>query len=272
MLAWINLFEHPEELRKYNVFDQYWEGASDTARQLGFHLEEFRWADFPPHRIDGIFKARGIRGVILSPSSYTDEKLRTELEPFPWKDYAAVRFGQSARFLAVNFISSAQVSNTIAAFEKIRTKGYKRIGFVGDHSRKMLFSAGYLWAQLSVPEDQRISPLLFPDNNHVQQQRKLSRWMKETKPDAIISTALDLLQMLNKLGYRVPEDAGLCTLSLNDTPIDAGIDQNPEEIGRAAIHTLISQLNGNIFGIPQTQRETLVEGRWTDGSMLPDRL
>lgn len=272
-LAWINLFEHPEELREYHVFDLYWKGAADAARNFGFHLEEFRLVDYPIHRLDSILKARGIRGIVMSPSTFTDAHLLTLLDGFPWQDYATVRFGQSAHFLGVNFISSSQVNNTILAFGKIREKGYKRIGFVGQYFLKFLFGAGYLWAQQAIPQGQQLPPLFYNnDDALIELQERLAVWIEETKPDAILSDKPEMLNMLKNLDYSIPDDIGLCALSVNDTQINVGIDQNPGEIGRAAIRSLVAQLHENNFGIPQIQTEILVEGHWVDGSMLPYRL
>lgn len=271
-IAWINLFENPDELRKYKVFDQYWKGAFDTAKQFGFHLEEFRLAELPTHRLDSIFKARGIRGIVLTPSTDTEAQLNAKLDGFPWPDYATVRFGQSALFLKVNFISSSQVSNTITLFENIYRKGYKRIGFVGKYFRKFLFGAGYLWAQQAIPEEQRLPPLFYQEDDPSSRiQSMLADWMAKYKPDAVICEDGRIITMTENLGYRVPDDVAICAVSINDVPIDAGIDQNPEEIGRAAIRSLVSQLHENRFGIPKIQSEVIVEGQWVDGSMLPLR-
>lgn len=271
-LAWINLFSNPEELRKFRVFDLYWKGASDTARAFGFHLEELRLTDLPIRRMDGVLKARGIRGILLTPASGTDAQLRAQLDGFPWQDYATVRFGQTAQFLEVNFVSSSQVANTILAFNQIRKRGYKRIGYVGIYFMKFLFSAGYLWAQQGVPKDQQLPPLFYHEGDSFSNtQAALASWMEKTKPDAILCDTPNLLKMLQNLNYSVPDDVGLCATNLNDTSIDAGIDQKPEEIGRAAIRSLVAQLHENNYGLQQTQSEILVEGCWVDGSMLPDR-
>ena len=70
----------------------------------------------------------------------------------------------------------------------------------------------------------------------------------------------------------MPEDIGLATLTLLDGGnIDAGIDQNSEEIGRAAAQLLISLINHNELGVPAIGREVLIEGKWVDGSSLPIR-
>jgi hypothetical protein len=75
--------------------------------------------------------------------------------------------------------------------------------------------------------------------------------------------------MIAVAGYRVPDDIGLATTTVLDTPIDAGIDQNSREVGRTAMLAAISLINDNDRGIPQVCRDILVEGRWVDGKTLP---
>jgi LacI family transcriptional regulator len=58
-------------------------------------------------------------------------------------------------------------------------------------------------------------------------------------------------------------------MSVWDGNADAGIYQNSEVIGKAAVQLLISLIHHNERGIPAVCRETLVEGRWQDGSTLP---
>jgi len=272
VLAWINFCKQPEKQREWDVFNCYWEGAEEAAHKLGYQLEEFRLKDLPLHRMHSIFKARGIRGIILTPTPAEEEPSPEELSTFPWKDYAIVRFGESLRFLQVDFISSAQVPNAILAFEEIQKKGYQRIGFVGHYLRHRLFNAGYLWAQQAQPVSRQLKPLyLSLDDERSKLESKLGKWMQSQRPDAIVCSAANILQTLKYLGYKVPQDVGLASISKQDNPINAGIDQNSEEIGRAAIRTLVSQLDENRYGIRESQKEILVKGNWTDGSMLPDK-
>jgi hypothetical protein len=76
---------------------------------------------------------------------------------------------------------------------------------------------------------------------------------------------------LEEIGYLVPNDIGLASLSVLDGNADAGIYQNSEEIGSAAAETLILMINRNHIGIPKIFREILIEGKWTDGMTLPCR-
>jgi hypothetical protein len=77
--------------------------------------------------------------------------------------------------------------------------------------------------------------------------------------------------MLEKAGYRVPEDIGLAATNVRDIPVDAGIDQNPEEIGRVTTLAVISLIHDGDLGKPDFIREILVRGKWVDGRSLPFR-
>jgi DNA-binding LacI/PurR family transcriptional regulator len=136
--------------------------------------------------------------------------------------------------------------------------------------KKLRFLAGYLFAQSQDPASLRLPPLLFPGWPIQESQPKLVAWLKKTRPDAILTDQAPLRGMLARAGYRVPEDLGLATNSV-DNIIDAGIFQNSFGIGKAAVQLLISLIHHNERGIPQFRRDVLVEGEWVDGSTLPPR-
>jgi LacI family repressor for deo operon, udp, cdd, tsx, nupC, and nupG len=267
-LAWINAWNQPKGLREIREFDLYWDGACDTAKRMGYRLEEFHLATMTPDRLQTILKTRHIQGILLPPVRSPAEGL----DRFDWSDFAIVRFGQTLPHPAAHFVSSAQMVNTMQAFDRAHALGYKRIGFVCEYWRMRFFSVGYSWAQKNLTPSQQLPLLtLNPDDNFEQQQQEFKAWLQATTPDAILTDNSETHQMLLNLGYRVPEDIGLATTSIHDTSIDAGIDQRPYEIGRAAIRTLTALIAEKSFGLPDCRNEILVEGNWVDGSMLPER-
>jgi DNA-binding LacI/PurR family transcriptional regulator len=116
----------------------------------------------------------------------------------------------------------------------------------------------------------RVPPFLFsketPEQN---QQPQFKQWLKSANPDAILTDSSAIPAMLEKAGRRVPEDIGLAATNVRDMSVDAGIDQNPEEIGRVTTLALVSLIHDNDLGIPEFVREILVRGKWVDGKSLP---
>jgi len=265
-LAWLNLWPRPAELRKLREFDCYWRGANAAAEKLGYHLEEFSSADFnSSSHLEKILFARGINGILLPP-----QRDGPDFAPFQWDRFSAVRFGRSVQKPRVHLVTANQVSNAVIAFNRATELGYKRIGFVLGHTRA-LFQAGFLMAQQRLDEPSRVPVYRADEANPASTIYGIARWIRKYKPDAILTDIKVLIDLVRKSGYRVPEDIGVAAMSILDGGADAGIDQQPEEIGRVGLLVLTSLINDNARGVPPIFREILVEGSWVDGSSLPPR-
>jgi LacI family transcriptional regulator len=157
------------------------------------------------------------------------------------------------------------------AVENMWRLGYERIGFVGKTDKHPHFRAGFLLMEVHhIKEPPPVFTFLSADDP-LTQLASFSKWLKKHRLDAILSDLAETRSLLDQLGYRVPDDIGLASTSILDGNADAGIDQNSEEIGKAAMETLISLLNHNQYGIPKIIREVLITGKWVDGSTLPPR-
>ncbi|WP_372795763.1 LacI family DNA-binding transcriptional regulator [Pontiella sp.] len=268
-LAWLNTWPNPEKLRRHREFDLYWQGALDSAQQLGYRLEAFNLSEIPLPRLQSIFRTRNIQGILLPPVHHSIK----DLSGFTWTDFAVVRFGQSVNSVKSHFVSSAQMINTVKAFERARRLGYERIGFVRGFLDQRHFTAGYLWAQNKLPEPLQL-PLLKMKQpcDDASSQALLADWIQRNRPDAIITDVAQFPRLLNNLGIRVPDDIGLAATSVHDTPISAGIDQRPYDIGCAATRLLTALIAERNFETPEYCDEILIEGKWVDGSSLPPRM
>jgi hypothetical protein len=135
-----------------------------------------------------------------------------------------------------------------------------------------MFGAGFLWSQHEPNAGIYLPPFVSPDQLVTPWRKLFEAWVEENKPDAILTDIVDLPKVLEKAGYRIPEDIGIAATTIRDIPADAGIDQNPEEIGRVAVLVAISLLYDNDCGEPKIAREILVNGTWVDGASLPARV
>ncbi len=267
-IAWLNHWPDPRQLRKFREFDLYWQGATRSAEKMGFHLEEFRTGgDLSPERLAQILAARNVQGILMAPGLMGEPWF----ERFPWDRFAVVSLTRPDPRLPFHVVTPDQVQNAMLAFDKMRERGYRRIGLVSTAWQPRTFGAGVLWRQLWEPVRNRLPVCLINDGKPVENLRALERWNAKHRPDAILTDAPDLPAMLEKLGVRAPRDLGLATLTVLDCPIDAGIYQNPEEIGRVGVLVLASLINDRDRGIPAINRKILIEGRWVDGSSLPMR-
>jgi LacI family transcriptional regulator len=76
--------------------------------------------------------------------------------------------------------------------------------------------------------------------------------------------------MIRNLRYRIPRDIAVAGTGI-DVPVDAGIDQHSEAIGRMAVEMLVSQINLNERGEPADPARILIESRWREGASMPGK-
>ncbi|WP_372795045.1 LacI family DNA-binding transcriptional regulator [Pontiella sp.] len=269
VLAWIHPAHEDQGYAELIEFQLYRKGAEESARQLGFSLEEFSLEKQDLKSMHAEFLERNIQGIAVAP--ITSRTAPVDWSEFPWDDFSAIRFGRNKIGPPIRYVASAQVGNTILACRHMAEKGYRRIGYIGLRLGRMMYVAGYMGFQAELESRDKVAPLLVEYEEIAPPIEKLDAWMKTQRPEAILTHCPDMPEMLAGLGYSVPGDVALATTSIHDTPIDAGIDQNPEEIGAAAIRSLVAQVNEHHFGIPAVGSSILIEGDWVEGSMLPDR-
>jgi DNA-binding LacI/PurR family transcriptional regulator len=74
---------------------------------------------------------------------------------------------------------------------------------------------------------------------------------------------------VEELGLKVGDDIGLANLNLvSDVSGWAGVDEQHQEIGAAAVDILIGSLSRNELGLPPEPRRILIPGEWVPGSTL----
>ncbi len=149
--------------------------------------------------------------------------------------------------------------------------GYKRIGFVGTKGLKRLFYPGFAWGQHNQDDAEFVPPLFLNKIPPEQHAAALKEWIEEHKPDAILEDQIGFYDLLDKTGYRIPDDIAVATQNVLPNPNTAGIQQNLEEVGRVGMLMLMSLINDHDRGIPQIPRQIQVKGQWVDGASLPPR-
>lgn len=271
VLAWLNFWMEPEQLRAVPLFEELWQGAVEAAHALGYRLEEFICDDEnPPDKLKRILVARGIQGILLPPQR---PSIPREKYDFDWSRFAAVRTGQSVTYPLVHRIAPCQATDTLEALSRIRQKGYRRVGHITSPGPREigLFDAAYLKVRESLPEQDRMPILVLqgwqPTPDVLDTIRK---WMERNRPDAILSTEYNIRSLLTASGYRVPEDVAVASTSVSLSDVDAGMAENGREVGSAAVKTLVSLVQRGELGIPETRYSIQVRSSWQDGSSLPD--
>lgn len=271
-IAWINYWNKPEQLRSYREFDLYWKGACARAAQSGYRLEEFTCHhQFSPARLEEILLSRNIHGILIPPHNRID--LPSGWSEIRWEKFNVVRLGYSVEYPCADVVTSNHVTTGISALENMRRLGYRRIGLVINRDATTRLKSGLFAKQVEMTSKQQLPPLVLQsDKNEDSVFLPLLPWIKKYKPDSILTDIRQLRRVLERAGYRIPQDIGLAAASILDGNADAGIYQNSEAIGYAACELLIEMVKSNRCGISKISREVLIAGEWVDGSTLPHRV
>lgn len=244
------------------------EGAFERATLRGYRAQEF-WLHrdgMSNERFSEMLRARGIRGLLLSPLAQGDPP-----PALHWDYFATVCLSVPLPSLPVATVCNDHYFSSLQAVRECQRRGYRRPGLALLRTHGWRFQgrwhAGYLIGRHLVPGVTLTRPLFVEDWNA---EAPVLRWLEREKPDVIITPASDALPaILERAGYQVPQDIGLALLAcprLGDTY--SGVYQNGNLIGGLAMDTLISLVERNELGLPAQATTLMVEGQWNEGKTL----
>lgn len=268
-IAYVTTDETEDGWQRPGPFVAFFEGARRRAEQLGYTLERW-WLQRPgvtPERFCEILAHRDIHGMIVAP-----------LPPgggcpeVGWCDFAAATIGFSLTHPNLHRASNAQYTTILTALNELEKLGYRRIGLAmkaeTDARVEHRWSAGMLVYQQKLAAADRV-PLLLTDENF---ERGFATWLSDHQPDVVLTHEAQVLELLQGRGLRVPEDIGFAFLALTaERHLEwAGMDQNAELVGAAALDLVDAQLRRNERGVPKVPKTLLIPGFWLPGPTVHD--
>jgi DNA-binding LacI/PurR family transcriptional regulator len=266
-LCYLTAFPTRDGWRRIPVFPKFYEGARIRAAELGYGLE-IHWtgeAEGSGARLSSILHARGIPGVIVAP-------LPTQGMPIglDWSLFSTVAIGWSFNEVPCHHIANSQFHTINSALAVCRDRGFTRIGFaipqIVDDKTEHIWLAAYLGFLARHPRLAKLEPLV----TEIFDQVPFLSWYDQQRPEAIVTTHMPIVDWLAGRGLRSPKDYAFVHLDWTAACGDlAGINQQPEQVGAAAVDLLVEQINQNRRGIPEVPKSVLVEGLWREGCTLP---
>lgn len=259
-IAWIDFWEsEPVGHVAYDIAAAL-AGAQKRARELGYEIEVHKPAldKITPERLSRILTARSQWGIIVPPVPEWAMHLEWDLSPF-----AAVTIGTSLREPVMHRIAPSHFHGATLAFERMRQKGYGRIGLAMSSSMNERVEGkwlgGFVAACQHVPEKERIPPLIFEERDR----EAVTRWIRETKPDALLIAEEFIAESVRKVPKRqAPALAWLAPFSGRKG--DPAIDFKAERLGSVALDMVVGQIHRNERGLPAIPHTVLLESAWTE--------
>lgn len=270
-IGWINTALYADSWQRFKWLSPYIEGAKERCHELGYKLDEI-WLRSPgmtSKRISDIFHSRGIKGVVITPSTISLTHLKLN-----WSNFACISFEKALLAPRLHRTAPDYYYNILLSMKMLRRFGYRRIGLIlqqlTERSSHHGYLAGLQYFQSGIPENERVTPLVYRHVLQVRGATPLFRsWVDENRLDAVIGQHSELTQWLEAAGRPVPTSIGVAHLGLDDDCADwAGVWQRKREIGAQTIEQVVSMINNNRFGLPATPFDTLIPGTWRAGKTL----
>lgn len=268
-LAWVTNGRTRDELEVHEIFKLYRKGAEKRAKELGYILQDswLREGGMTLKRAGDILLARNIRGLLMCPQPVAGERV-----DLSWNLFSAVTFGYTLGWPGLHTVASHTFRAVVSAVDAVRAMGYRRLGFVlsaeRDERTFHTWTGAFLACQSRWTKTEQL-PIFCPQ---IVDHNMLLRWVERYKPDVIISSLQELVEVLETHGYRVPKDIGFASPSLTTSSRKvSGIDENCTSMGEAAVDMLVGMLHRNERGIPLMPHCLMIRGTWREGDTLADR-
>lgn len=250
-----------------------WRGASQRAAELGYRMDRFcldAYADSAA--LQRVLLARGIRGLVVG-GFYESAPLLT----LNWERLCAVSCGLGPFQPKLHAVDHDAYGELMLAWQRCRDYGYRRPGFaILLHPAEMQVAddqlrraAMLLCLQAAAPE--AVPPCFYVAQDYDALAPSLVGWYRQWRPDVVIGLNSMVCQILcDKGGVTIPGEAGFATLTrVEREPCYAGVKEQAEAIGGAAVDLLQMTVKTNQWGLPTRRIRHLLEPEWCDGASLP---
>jgi DNA-binding LacI/PurR family transcriptional regulator len=269
LLALVHLEEDPKVYDQCADSKAIVQGVMQRAKALGYLLEVVVGRDFGGDTAALVqsLRARGVDGVLMPHMAYP--RVPMNRLSLLWAAFPCICFGGKPYELNAHFVSNDEYATTYEATARAHRAGRKRIGMAinwrNDATTENRLSGGYL----SYCLNNHLTPLpMFGFQSHAPE--LFRQWLTEANPDCIMTSGNLVQIILAREGRKVPEEIALVSLSVENTPLWAGMRQHSGKIGEAAVDMLVGQIHHGERGPVEAPRELLIRGIWTDGATLPD--
>jgi len=271
-LALLNANADRDALRRHPTIPTYVTGAERRAATLGYSFDPF-WLHDPA--LDAaawsrIFRTRALKGILIV--GLMDQVTLPSHLTSLWKEFPTVVTGLRTRNPVLSFSCADHHALVMGAFEQALELGYTRPALVMDPTIDDLvegrFTAGMLMSQTKIPARQRLP--IFADMEAARRNPAVfGRWLKEHKPDVILTLYNVVFDWLAAVNWRVPQDVGVIQLEWRASrPEVAGMNQHNDIVGEAAVDMLIHKIYHHEFFDESFPRATLIGATWMDGSTV----
>lgn len=249
----------------HGTYRAFFQGAQQRAQALGLRLDQIVISEdhMRGRRLDEMLKARGHVGLIIGP--WQGRPLGPD--DLTWEQFSVVKVGSPLPHVALHRAGHHTLLAMTDALQICACRGYTRPGLALQAHQNRPGDQGWL-AALSMYYTGNSGPAIPPFLPLCWDRVAFAKWYRKYRPDVVLSLRHEVVDWLQDLGTRVPEETGFVHLDRCTENTDAtGIDQRPLEIGRSSINLLFDLL----LDSPSPgsgHRHLLIEGCWVEGTTI----
>lgn len=250
-----------------NLFFRHWlKGVQTRTAELGYSLDEMKLhsPNMTTQRMQQIMEARAIRGLLIPPGSSLHHQIQLD-----WSRLTLVASTACDSALHLDRVLPNNFANAELMMQKALELGYSRIGLViwPELEERQIHANTQAYARYAFVEKKchPIPPFQWEWDQMEKTQKNFLAWFKKWTPDLILAHHDAVLNYLTEqTGRTCPDQIGfICYAEMTEG--FSRLDERPEEVGRAAVDMLSSNIQHDHFGLPAIAKTMLIEG-----AFIPD--
>jgi DNA-binding LacI/PurR family transcriptional regulator len=244
------------------------EAARKRANHLGYAYDQLCLSDYQnnPAQLHRVLRSRGVEGVLLLPMA---QPLSVE-NLIDWRDFSVVAASYSVTAPHFHRVIPHHFDNVLLVCRQLKQRGYERVGLITTPAMEQrgnnCYAAAVLWHN-AYGGVGAVKPLIAPMETLTPD--FITNWIKANRVDAVITNferlVLPAAERLRKEGYG---EIAMAKQTLPISPLIAGVDEKPDQIGRTAVDLLDGLLQRGEKGLPDLAKVTMIAGEWKEGTSV----
>ena len=261
-IAWIDLWPPGKDSVAAMSAEPILRGARERAQELGYGIEVYSAGaeGMSPERLHRTLTARGQWGLIIPPVPESAMKF-----PLDLRGLTGVTIGTSLHEPVMHRVSPNHFQGCVLAFERLRAKGFRRIGLVLTPAMNERVEGKWLGAFLACQQrltgNECVSPLLMDHRDNA----AFARWVRREEPDAMLLAEIFSGMPANQ-AERKRQSRPFIAWLIQQPAFHGfgGLDLRPEQLGRVAVEIVVAQIHRNERGSPAIPHTILIDAAWVD--------
>ncbi|QYY35642.1 LacI family DNA-binding transcriptional regulator [Ruficoccus sp. ZRK36] len=241
--------------------EPFFESLKDYGTRLGYDVQHFHFSKPTAaalKRMASVWRARGIRGVILGPFVEARQSL-----PFPWEDLSWVRVGDTLMEPGLHAVGRDYRVDIEQALAWLKSRGCRRPGFVVETDRAHVFRRPLMQAAMMYEEGAWGRKLFYELDP--EKPEGVVQWLHRTRPDGLV-----LSWQLSGATRSIAKALGkLPRVQLSPSPQggEPGVPYFTARypvIGQSAVNLLHRMLGNAEYGLPAYRQTVMLSSVWSD--------